>query len=29
MDNLFINRMITPAEDAACGEADKTPRSLK
>jgi hypothetical protein len=24
MDNLFLNRMITPVEDAAGGEADKT-----
>jgi hypothetical protein len=24
MDNLFLNRMITPVENAACGEADKT-----
>ena len=23
-DNLFLNRMITPVEDAAGGEADKT-----
>ena len=23
MDHLFLNRMITPVEDAACGEADK------
>jgi hypothetical protein len=23
MDNLFLNRMITPVEDAAGGEADK------
>jgi hypothetical protein len=23
MDNIFFNRMITPFEDAACGEADK------
>jgi hypothetical protein len=23
-DNLFLNRMITPVEDAACSEADKT-----
>jgi hypothetical protein len=25
MDDLFLNRMITPVEDAAGGEADKTP----
>jgi len=24
MDNLLLNRMITPVEDAAGGEADKT-----
>jgi len=24
MDNLFLNRMTTPVEDAAGGEADKT-----
>ena len=24
MDNLFLNRMITPDEDAAGGGADKT-----
>jgi hypothetical protein len=24
MDNLFLNRMITPVKDAAGGEADKT-----
>ena len=24
MDNLFLNRVITPVEDAAGGEADKT-----
>jgi len=24
MDNLFLNRMIMPVEDAAGGEADKT-----
>ena len=24
MDNLFVNRMITPVEDAAGSEADKT-----
>ena len=24
MDDLFLNRMITPVEDAAGGEADKT-----
>jgi hypothetical protein len=24
MDNLFLNRMITPVEDAADDEADKT-----
>jgi hypothetical protein len=23
MDNLFLNRMITPVEDAVGGEADK------
>jgi hypothetical protein len=23
MDNLFLNRVIRPVEDAACGEADK------
>ena len=29
VDNLFLNRVITPVEDAAGGEADKTPRGLK
>jgi len=24
MDDLFFNRMTTPVEDAASGEADKT-----
>jgi len=24
MDNLCLDRMVTPVEDAACGEADKT-----
>jgi len=24
MDNFLFNRMITPVEDAACGELDKT-----
>jgi hypothetical protein len=24
MDNLFLNRVITPGEDTAGGEADKT-----
>jgi hypothetical protein len=24
MDNLFLNRMITPVKDTAFGEADKT-----
>jgi hypothetical protein len=24
MDNLFLKRVITPVEDAAAGEADKT-----
>jgi len=24
MDNLFLKRVITPVEDAADGEADKT-----
>jgi hypothetical protein len=24
MDNLFLKRVITPVEDAAGGEADKT-----
>jgi len=24
MDNLFLNRVIMPVEDAACGEADKS-----
>jgi hypothetical protein len=24
MDNLFLNRMITPVEDTDGGEADKT-----
>jgi pentatricopeptide repeat protein len=24
MDNLFLNRVITPVEDAASSEADKT-----